>query len=161
MSEQTAEATETEAAATESKAETAEPITLPDDHPLVRTLAEQKKAIKDLKAKAARLDEIEESQKSEAEKTADRLAKAEKRAADAEARVLRREIALEHELDKDDAALLDALTDEDAMRKFAERLAAAKTDKKKQGNYVPSEGTSSRPQADPKRTFLRELTGQG
>ena len=55
-------------------AEVTEPVTedsttpdalqLPDDHPLVKTLAAQKSAIKELKAKASRLDEIEEAQKS-------------------------------------------------------------------------------------------------
>jgi hypothetical protein len=142
MSEQTAEATNPAATtenaeATEQQAET---VTLPDDHPLVKTLAEQKKAIRDLKARAAKLDEIEEAQKSEAEKAADRLAKAEQRAAEAEAKALRREIALEHSLSKDDADLLDSLTDEAAMRRLAERLAAANADKRKNGNHVPSEG---------------------
>src|SRR5690606_21944089 len=67
----------------------------------------------ELKAKAAKLDEIEEANKSEAEKVAERLAKAEAAAREAEARALRREIALEHGLSKEDAALLDAVTDED------------------------------------------------
>src|SRR5690348_17084897 len=98
MSEQTAETTETEAKATTTEQQQTEAVTLPDDHPLVKTLAEQKKAIRDLKARAAKLDEIEEAQKSEAEKAADRIAKAEKAAQDAEARALRREIALDHKL---------------------------------------------------------------
>lgn len=155
--QQTGDATETEAA-TET-----EQITLPDDHPLVRTLAEQKKAIKELKARAARLDEIEESQKSEADKAAERLSKAEQRAAEAEARVLRREVAIEHKLDKDDAALLDALTDEDAMRRFAERLATAGKDKQKT-HVVRGEGktqNSSATSADPRRAWLRENVRDG
>lgn len=143
MSEATAETTETGTSETTAE-QRAETLTLPDDHPLVKTLAEQKKAIRDLKARAAKLDEIEESQKSEAEKAADRLAKAEQRAAEAEAKVLRREIALEHSLSKDDAELLDGLTDEAAMRRLAERLAAASEDKQKQGNHVPSEGTGGK-----------------
>ena len=93
---------------------------------------------------AKRLAEIEEANKSEAEKTAERLAKAEQAAAEAEARALRREIALEHKLSKDDAALLDAVTDEDAMRRLAERLAqqAAEQDSRISNNrvYVPAEG---------------------
>lgn len=140
MSETTAETTETEAAAATTAEQQNEPMTLPDDHPLVKTLAEQKKAIRDLKARAARLDEIEEAQKSEAEKAADRLAKAEQRAIEAEAKALRREIALEHSLTRDDAELLDNLTDEAAMRRLAERLAAANEDKRKNGNHVPNEG---------------------
>lgn len=110
---------------------------------------------------AKRLAEIEEAGKSEADKAAERVAEAERRAAEAEARVLRREIALEHKLDKDDAALLDALTDEDAMRSLAKRLAAPATGK----NYVPREGTSSTKTttsgtAD-EREFVRDLFGSG
>src|SRR5690554_217731 len=93
---------------------------------------------------AKRLAEIEEAQKSEAEKVAERLAKAERAAAEAEARALRREIALEHKLSKEDAALLDAVSDEDAMRRLAARLAeqAAERDKhiSNHGAYVPAEG---------------------
>jgi hypothetical protein len=44
---------------------------------------------------------------------------------DAEAKVLRRELALEHKLTKEDAALLDTITDEDAMRALAVRLKPA------------------------------------
>ena len=108
---------------------------------------------------AKRLAEIEEAGKSEAEKAAERVAEAERRAAEAEARVLRREIALEHKLDKDDAALLDALTDEDAMRSLAKRLAAPATGK----NYVPREGTTTTTTtagaAAYEREFVRELFG--
>lgn len=73
MSEQTPENTETTQPNAPSETP-AEPTQLPADHPLVKTLAEQKKAIRDLKAKAARLDEIEESQKTEAQKQAEKLA---------------------------------------------------------------------------------------
>src|SRR5690606_35925629 len=108
---------------------------------------------------AKRLAEIEEAGKSEAEKAAERVAEAERRAAEAEARVLRREIALEHKLDKDDAALLDALTDEDAMRSLAKRLAVPATGK----NYVPREGTTTTTTtsgaAADEREFVRELFG--
>src|SRR5690606_7078451 len=104
---------------------------------------------------AKRLAEIEEAGKSEAEKAAERVAEAERRAAEAEARVLRREIALEHKLDKDDAALLDALTDEDAMRSLAKRLAVPATGK----NYVPREGTTTTTTTSgtaDEREFVRE-----
>jgi hypothetical protein len=71
---------------------------------------------------AAKLAQIEEANKTEAQKAADRLAAAEKEAAEAKATVLRRDIALEFSLTKDDAALLDKITDEDAMRALAARL---------------------------------------
>src|SRR5690606_38338309 len=93
---------------------------------------------------ARRLAEIDEAQKSEAEKFAEQLAKAEAAAREAEARALRREIALEHGLSKEDAALLDAVTDEDAMRRLAARLAKQAAEQSshitQNGAYVPSEG---------------------
>lgn len=116
------ESTEPEASAEDAPVT---PITLPDDHPLVKTLAAQKDEIRSLKEKATRLDEIEEASKSEAQKQAERLAAAEKAAADAEARVTRRELALEYKLTSEDAALLDNVSDEDALKALAERLAKA------------------------------------
>lgn len=119
------------------------PVQLPDDHPLVKTLAAQKDELKALKEKARRLDEIEEASKTEAQKQADRLAKAENAAREAEAKVLRREIAIEHKLDQDDAAMLDTITDEDAMRRLAARLAkAAETTGPRAPKPDPNQGRS-------------------
>lgn len=106
---------------------------------------------------AKRLAEIEEANKSEAEKAAERLAKAEQSARDAEARALRREVALEHKLSKDDAALLDSITDEDAMRRLAERLGQQAEGRKKQGNHVPREGASPTSGDGDEREFARSL----
>jgi len=72
---------------------------------------------------AQRLSEIEESQKSESQKASEALAAAQKLAAEAEAKVLRRDVALEHNLKSADASLLDSITDETAMRALAARLA--------------------------------------
>ncbi|MGC8141109.1 hypothetical protein ACP3W2_27165, partial [Salmonella enterica] len=54
--------------------------------------------------------------------TEEKLAAAQKRAEEAEARAVRREVALDHGLSKDDASFLDGLLDEDQMRKLAKRL---------------------------------------
>lgn len=140
MSEQTAEATATETEATTEQQATEETKPTETVDFWKQKAREQEKRAKENADAAKRLSEIEEAQKSEAEKAADRLAKAEQRAAEAEAKALRREIALEHSLSKDDADLLDSLTDEAAMRRLAERLAAANADKRKNGNHVPSEG---------------------
>lgn len=115
---------------------------LPDDHPLVKALAAQKDEIKTLKAKASRLDEIEEANKTAEEKAAERLAAAEKAAAQAEAKALRREIALEHKLDPTDAALLDNLTDEDAIRSLAARLAPSENPGPRQPRPDAAQGRS-------------------
>lgn len=136
------------------------PAQLPDDHPLVLSLAAQKSEIKALKEKAARLDQIEAANKTAEEKAAEREAAAEKRAIEAEARATRREVALDHRLSKEDAALLDDVVDEEAMRRLAARLASAAEDKRKPNNYVPLEGTNKTPPDDDRRAFVRKLTGR-
>lgn len=90
---------------------------------------------KENRSAADELATIRDAQKSESEKAAERLAAAERAAQEAEAKVLRRDIALEFKLSKDDAALLDAITDENTLRQLAPRLAQQ------------SEG--SRPRPDP------------
>lgn len=109
---------------------------------------------------AKRLAEIEDASKTEAERSAERLAAAEKRAAEAEARTHRLDVALEFRLDKKDAALLDAMTDEDAMRALAQRLQAAQSDAVKNGNYVPPEGNTPRQTRDERVAFADYLTGR-
>lgn len=135
MSDTTAENPSTEApkpapppsAQNVGKDESPDPVQLPDDHPLVKAYAAQKSEIAALKAKVT---EFEDANKTEAEKAAERLAAAEREAAEAKAAILRRDIALEHSLSKDDAALLDNVTDEDAMRSLAARLAALQVEDK-------------------------------
>jgi hypothetical protein len=111
---------------------------------------------------AAELQRLKDSQKSEADRAAERAAQAETRLAELESRVLRRDIALEHKLSSEDAAMLDAMTDETAMRNLAKRLAgAAEGEHKKKSNVVPREGTTSSKAADdPVRAFTRDLFGR-
>lgn len=116
---------------------------------------EQEKRAKENAAAATRLAEIEEAQKSEAERAAERLVAAETKATEAEAKALRREIALEHGLTTEDAALLDTITDEDAMRALAGRLAVK--DVNPRPNHVPREGTNHQPADDQMREFTRNL----
>jgi hypothetical protein len=157
MSEQqNAEATATESEATNEQQQTKPTETVDFWKQKAR---EQEKRAKENADAAKRLAEIEEAQKSEADKATERLTQAEKRAVEAEAKALRREVALDHKLSKEDAELLDALTDEDAMRRLAERLATASEDMHKNGNRVPREGQHSSIKTDPKRDFVRGLTG--
>lgn len=76
------------------------------------------------------LDALKASQMTDAEKaeaaskeTEQRLADAEKRAADAEAALARYSVATEFGLSKEDAEALAAVSDPDALRALAERLA--------------------------------------
>lgn len=151
----TTETTATEAPAQESQVE--QPQKPETDWKAEARKWEQR--AKEYKPAADRLAEIEQANKSEAQKAAERIAAAEQKAADAEARALRREVALEHRLSKDDAALLDGMTDEDAMRRLAERLAAAESGRKKQGNHVPREGNPPASGGDNDAAFARELLG--
>lgn len=151
----------TETTAASADEVTAQDLQLPDDHPLVKSLAAQKAEIKALKEKASRLDQLEEASKTAEQKAAERAAAAEERAINAEARATRRDIAIEHKLSKDDAALLDDVKDEDAMRRLASRLAKlAAEDKPKGGNYVAREGTNQAVTTDERRAFVRQLTGR-
>lgn len=82
------------------------------------------------KTAADTLAALEEANKTEAQKLTDRATAAELKATEselkateAEARALRRDVALEHKLTKEDAALLDGMAGEDAMRALAARLA--------------------------------------
>lgn len=136
--EQPAEATETEPEATNNDA----PIRLPDDHPLVKALAAQKEEIKALKARTSKLDEIEDAQKTEAERAAERIANLERDAASARAEALRFKIASKHGIGEEDAALFLTGSDEETLTKQAERLAAHQADagKPRQPKPDPNQG---------------------
>lgn len=79
---------------------------------------------KDNAAAAKRLAEIEDAQKTEAQRSADALAAEKRRADEASREALSLRIATEHHLGPEDAELLAGLPDEDAMRKLAKRLEA-------------------------------------
>lgn len=113
---------------TETAAQVESPDQLPDDHPLVKTLSAQKEQIKRLKERAQRLDEIEQEQMSETEKAEARVKAAEERALELEATNARKDVAIEYRLSPDDVELLDGVTDIDAMKRIAERLAKQSED---------------------------------
>ena len=112
----------------------------------------------DLRAKAARLDEIEQANKSEIEKAAEKAASAERERDQAKAEALRLRIAAKHSISDEDADLFLTGTDEATLTKQAERLAARTTAQKKQGNHVPREGGATPPPAETElRSFTRGL----
>lgn len=82
------------------------------------------KLAKENKGAAEKLTALEESQKSEAQKLADRATKAEETAATAKAEALRWRIAAKNGISDEDAEIFLTGTSEDALTKQAERLVA-------------------------------------
>lgn len=115
---------------------------------------------KENKSAAERLAEIEEQQKTAEQKAAERLAAAEKAASEAEAKVLRRDIAIEHKLSAEDAALLDTITDETALRSLAARLAAAGEPGARTPRPDPNQGKTGTAPASTGDQFAAFFTSQ-
>ena len=156
MSEQTAEATTTEAEAT-----TEQPTKPTETVDFWKQKArEQEKRAKDNATAATRLAEIEDAQKSESEKVAERLAKADAEVATVPSKVadaLREHLVALHEIDKDDAELFLTATEPELLLKQVTRL-VGQSDKRKKTNTVPREGqTSSTSGDDEVREFARGL----
>lgn len=165
--QESAEVTETETEAPEQSQQSAGPFKssheqLPDDHPLVKALAASREEAKELRGKARRLDELEDAQKSEAEKVADRIAKAEAEAASVPTKVaagLRTHLTALHGISADDAELFLTSNDPDLLLKQVARLTDQKS-KRERANHVPSEGNPPNPPSEPKeemRDFARQL----
>jgi hypothetical protein len=106
-----------------------------------------------------RLAELEDASKTEAEKTADRLAKADAELASVPAKVaaiLREHLIDMHDFDPDDAALFLTADDPDLLRKQAARLVASGATKT--ANHVPREGASpAAPPSSPEAAFAQQL----
>lgn len=156
MSEQTAEATATEAeATTEQQTKPTETVDF-----WKQKAREQEKRAKDNATAATRLAEIEDAQKSESEKVAERLAKADAEVATVPSKVadaLREHLVALHEIDKDDAELFLTATEPELLLKQVTRL-VGQSDKRKKTNTVPREGqTSSSSGDDEIREFARGL----
>ncbi|MBW3663566.1 MAG: hypothetical protein KY469_10740 [Actinobacteria bacterium] len=79
--------------------------------------------VDELKPKAAKLKELEDADKTEAQRAAERAAEAEKRAAEAEAQAAKLEAAVKHGLTEEDLDLLGTGTPEEIAER-AEKLAA-------------------------------------
>ena len=110
-------------------------------------------------AKAAeQLAVIEAANKTEAEKAAERLTALEREATTARAEALRFKIAAKFEVSEEDADLFLTGTDEETLTRQAKRLTDRSVEKKKAGNHVPREGTSTAPaQGDSLREFTEHL----
>lgn len=136
---------------------------LPDDHPLVKAFAAQKTEIKDLKVRVKKLDDIEEAAKSEAEKTADRIAKAEAEAATVPEKVaaaLKVHLVALHQIDKDDAELFLTADEPELLLKQVARLLERPGARKKHIVTREGETPESAPTSD-MQEFTRQLFNKG
>ncbi len=161
MSEQTAEATATEAGQTEQNGEQQPKPTETVAFWKQKARAQEKRAKENADA-AKRLAEIEDAQKSESEKVADRIAKAEAEVASVPAKVadaLREHLVALHEIDQDDAELFLTANDPDLLLKQVTRL-VGQSGKRKNSNRVPSEGRTPSSADNPERAFVGELFGE-
>lgn len=110
----------------------------------------------DLKAKAAKLDDIEAANKSELEKANEAKTAAEQAAEQAKSEALRWKVAAKHGISDEDAELFLTGTDEQTLTKQAERLADRKPPR---SNHVRREGSTTKPEQDQMREFTRQLFG--
>lgn len=157
------EATTETTADASTEAQEAEPKTFDAEY-VQKLRAEAAKYRTEAKANAdaaKRLAEIEESQKTEAQKAADRLAAAEREREEARAEALRWKVAAKHGIDDEDAALFLTASDEETLTKQATRLAARTAQGKRNGNYVPREGTTSKATPNDERAAVQALFGGG
>lgn len=105
----------------------------------------------DIKAKAAKLDEIEQANLTELEKANGRITSAEQERDTAKAESLRLRIAVTHGISLEDADLFLTGTTEETLIAQAKRLsdraaeqAKSETDRKKKNPIVSKEGTSTK-----------------
>lgn len=106
---------------------------------------------KAVKAKAAKLDEIEQANLTELEKANGRVTTAETERDTAKAEAMRLRIAVQHGISLEDADLFLTGTTEETLTAQAQRLSdraaaeqQAEADRKKKGPIVPKEGTSTK-----------------
>ena len=118
---------------------------------------EQEKRAKANADAAKRLAEIEEAQKSEAEKAADRMREIERERDEAKRDAVRFKVASKFGISDEDADLFLTGTDEETLTKQAERLSQHSSDRKKNGNVVPREGSTSSAAPDAERAAVRDL----
>lgn len=143
-------------------APTFSPITSQDDLNKIISERVQRERAKyagfdELKAKASQFDELEQSKKSELDKATERLAALEAERDAERSASLRFRIAAKHGISDEDADLFLTGTDEETLKRQAERLAGREADRKKQGNHVPREGGNPKPPNDPEREAARQL----
>lgn len=113
----------------------------------------------DLKQKAKQFEELQQANKTEAQKTADRIAALEQELTSTKTDALRARVQARFGIANEDAELFLTASDEETLTKQAERLAERSEDRKKQGNRAPLQGRTSNKSGndDPLRDLARGL----
>ena len=104
----------------------------------------------DLKKKAAGAKTAEE-----------RMAELEQEISATKHEALKRRVQAAHQISDEDADLFLTGVDEESLTAQAKRLAERESQRKKQGNRVPGEGTSPAAKAGDERAAVRSLFGNG
>jgi hypothetical protein len=170
MTEATPEPVPAETPAQEPKPAAEEPQPKVDEIDWKAKAREWEKRAKENKSAAEKLAEIEEANKSEVQKASDRLAAAERERDQARVEGLRFKVAVKHGISEEDAELFLTGSDEEALTRQAQRLTAreaereaalqaAEAERKKRGNHVPREGTTSTSTEGDERETARLLFG--
>lgn len=142
--------TSTEPEAKSEKQEQEQTFTQADVDKIVRERVQRERA------KFADYDDLKEQ--AAGKKSADeRIADLEKRYADAETRAMRANIASKFGLSTEDRDLFLTGADEDTLTAQAQRLADRESERRKQGNHVPNEGTNPQGQGDDRNQFINDL----
>lgn len=111
---------------------------------------------------AKRLAELEESQKTEAQKQAEKIAELERQIEGATVQALRARMAAKYQIDPEDADLFLTGSDEETVEAQAKRLSERVSASKKNPPPVSKEGTvTNAAGSEDEREFLRQLTGRG
>lgn len=122
---------------------------------------EQEKRAKENAEAAKRLSEIEESNKTEVQKAADRITSLEREVSTAKAEALRFKIAAKFNVTDEDADLFLTGTDEETLTKQAERLQARAEEAGKPGKPKPDprqgRGTDTPTSLDPRAADLAQI----
>jgi hypothetical protein len=129
------------------------PDLTPDDKTPDDRLKREREATK---AKYADYDDLKA--KAEGAKTAeDRISELEKSIESANREAMRRRVQAAHGISDEDADLFLTGADEESLTAQAKRLADRESERKKQNNVSPREGTNPKASEDPMRDFARGL----
>jgi hypothetical protein len=138
------------------------PITSQDDlNKVIKERIDRERAkfadYADVKAKAAQLDKIEEANKTEAQKTADRITQLEAEIQATQLSAKRFQIVAEFALSETQAATLAHIPTEQGMREVAAGYRDAAANKARTNNVVPREGQTSQPKENELAEFAKQL----